>query len=79
MTPPDEQLQQLPEQDVVFERVPFDAQDHDWRQIGYNLHCDGRNCNQPFAHGSSIPPGTLLVGKRGEWQLVREGAHAVQQ
>jgi len=50
----------------------FDPHDHNYVQRGYFLECDGQ-CKAKRPHAQSIKSGTMLIGQRGNWQLVSEG------
>jgi len=55
------------EKPIVFD-TSFNMQDHQWVQRSNQLTCE--TC--PYTHTVVIPPGKMLTGKRGEWQLIDE-------
>lgn len=52
---------------IVFDRS-FDVQEHQWVQRSNQLTCEA--C--PYTHTVIIPPGKMLTGTRGKWELIDE-------
>lgn len=57
----------IKEKPIVLDRS-FDIQNHQWVQRGYQLECN--SCQ--YRHGITIPPGKMLSGQKGKWQLIDE-------
>lgn len=70
---PDTEQQQLPQSDIVIEKLPLDLQEHNLRQIGYELVCDPCPAGWVSAHGHRLKPGMMLIGSKGDWSIAPEG------
>jgi hypothetical protein len=53
-------------------KTPDHFQEHDWKQHGQEIICEGVNCTIGHRHGHRMP-GLMLVGDKGNWGLVAEG------
>lgn len=65
------QPKDVPVLETELDMPPFDFQQHNWQQFGYELICD--SCPSVSRHCSPIPSGKMLVGTPGNWEIVKEG------